>query len=302
MVPKVWGKGEGRIVERKGALTRMERESIHQRNRFMARLVRNFLPFFLLMFMFSPAVAHYLNAGPTSNPNGMKIPKDPVIISDSAYLPEGKIAEDSPVTDLDNNGKVSSSTWTTEMQRVNAAGAITETIISNVWAKGKRMRVERFRKVFDGTLRLSAILISDGEAEYTYRPGDSKVVRIPKGYRAEDLARKWVTQKSEESIGFEVLDGKPCQVFRVINEVDLKGLLTVRVEVKEWRWKEYVLKSITKTDGDPGADTRIIVVKDLRLDASFADTLFELPAGLRIEEMPLPVLDESRPFDRERSA
>jgi hypothetical protein len=269
----------------------MERKSIHQRDRSMAKWVGYFLSFFLLMFMFFSAFAHYCNACPGCDPNGIRIPKDPVIIDDSTYLPEGKIAEDPPVTDLDNNGKVTSSTWTTEMQRVNASGIITETIISSVWAKGERKRVERFRKVSDGTLRLLAILISDGEAEYTYRPGDSKALRIPKGYRAEDLARKWVTQKSEESIGFEVLDGKPCQIFRVINEVDLKGLLTVRVEVKEWRWKEYVLKSITKTDGDPKADTRIIVVKDLRLDASLADTLFELPPGLRIEEMTLPVLD-----------
>jgi hypothetical protein len=177
--------------------------------------------------------------------------------------------------------------WTLESRRVNAAGHTTETTISNVWVKGEKTRAHRFLKVFDGTrssLRLLTILISDGHSQYSYRPPESKVVKIPRGYEAEELARKWVTQKCEEHIGFEFFDGKPCQIFWVINEVDLGGLLNVRVEVKEWRWRGFILKSVTQTDGSPDGDTRIIVVGGLRLDTAIPDAFFELPAGVRIVE------------------
>jgi ABC-type nickel/cobalt efflux system permease component RcnA len=86
----------------------MRRETIHQGDRFMVRSVRYLLPFFLLLFLSSPSVAHNFIADPgVDHWTEVKILDDQVVISYSTYLEEGAVAADLQVMDFDKDGKVS---------------------------------------------------------------------------------------------------------------------------------------------------------------------------------------------------
>ncbi|MGD0626943.1 MAG: hypothetical protein ABSB32_19820 [Thermodesulfobacteriota bacterium] len=86
----------------------MRRETIHQGGRFMARFVRDLLPFFVLLLLSSPVVAHNFVADPGVNHwTELKILDDQVVINYSTYLEEGAVAADLQVMDLDKDGKVS---------------------------------------------------------------------------------------------------------------------------------------------------------------------------------------------------
>ncbi len=74
----------------------------------MVRCVRYLLPFFLLLFLSSPSIAHNFIADPgVDHWTEVKILGDQVVISYSTYLEEGAVAADLQVMDLDKDGKVS---------------------------------------------------------------------------------------------------------------------------------------------------------------------------------------------------
>ncbi len=74
----------------------------------MVRPLRYLLPFFLLLFLPSPSVAHNFVADPGVNHwTEVKILDDQVVINYSTYLEEGAVAADLQVMDLDKDGKVS---------------------------------------------------------------------------------------------------------------------------------------------------------------------------------------------------
>lgn len=184
-----------------------------------------------------------------------------------------------------------SGSWVMEQRRIGPGGLMKENSISKVWIKGDRKRVETFRTLgaWSGTaLQPTTILFSDKDYEYAYYPSEKRMLRFPRALGLEALSQRWTKQRSKVRIGTEVVDGKTCQTYRVINDVNVAGLATVAMEVKESRWQGLVLKEVSRPIGSSTGDTLVTELKDVRLDVFIPDEKFVLPTGVRVEEVKIP--------------
>jgi hypothetical protein len=184
-----------------------------------------------------------------------------------------------------------SATWTMVQQRIDARGSTKETTTSKVWIKGDRKRVETFRTVgaWSGSaLQPTTILFAEGAYEYSYYPAQQRMLRIPRDFGLEALSKSWVKNRSEERVGSEVVDGKPCETYRLVNDVNVAGLTTVKMEVHESRWQGLVLKSISRPIDSQSGETYITHLKDVRLNISINDEKFVLPKDVQVEDVDVP--------------
>ena len=178
-----------------------------------------------------------------------------------------------------------------QQQRIGPEGLTKESSISKIWIKGDKKRVETFRTLgaWSGTsLQPAIIVFSDRNYVHAYYPDRKKIFRLPRDFSLEALAEKWTKKKSEVKIGTEVVDGKTCDIYRVVNDVNVGGIATVAMEVKESRWQGLVLKEISRTIGSNTADTLTTQLKDVQLDATIPDEKFILPADVPIEDAKIP--------------
>jgi len=185
----------------------------------------------------------------------------------------------------------SSASWVMEQQRIGPEGLMKESSISKVWIKGDKKKVETFRTLgaWSGTALQPAIIVfSDRDYVYAYYPDQKRIFRLPRAFSLEVLAEKWTKKRSETKIRTEVVDGKTCDVYRVVNDVNVGGLGTVAMEVKESRWQGLVLKEITRPIGSRTADILTTQLKDVQLDVAIPDEKFILPTDVRIEDAKLP--------------
>lgn len=184
-----------------------------------------------------------------------------------------------------------SATWVMEQQRIDPNGMVKENSISRVWVKGVQKRVETFRTLgaWSGTAQQPVtILIADKDYEYAYNPSLGRILKFPRNLSLDALSNKMVKKRSERKVGSEIVDGKTCETYRLVNDVNVAGLATVKMEVKESRWQGMVLKSVSKTMGSKTADTLVTQLKDVYLDVEIPDEKFVLPAGVQIQEVKIP--------------
>jgi hypothetical protein len=184
-----------------------------------------------------------------------------------------------------------SATWVMEQQRIDPNGMVKENSISRVWVKGDQKRVETFRTLgaWSGTAQQPVIiLIADKDYEYAYNPSLGRILKFPRNLSLDALSDKMVKKRSERKVGSEIVDGKTCKTYRLVNDVNVAGLATVKMEVKESRWQGMVLKSVSKTMGSKTADTLVTQLKDVHLDVEIPDEKFVLPAGVQIQEVKIP--------------
>lgn len=185
----------------------------------------------------------------------------------------------------------SSASWVMEQQRIGPEGLMKESSVSKVWIKGDKKRVETFRTLgaWSGTALQPAIIVfSDRDYVYAYYPDQKRMFRLPRAFSLEVLAEKWTKKRSEAKIRTEVVDGKTCDVYHVVNDVNVGGLGTVAMEVQESRWQGLVLKEISRPIGSRTADILTTQLKDVQLDVAIPDEKFVLPTDVRIEDAKLP--------------
>ena len=185
----------------------------------------------------------------------------------------------------------SSASWVMEQQRIGPTGLVMESSMSKVWIKGEKKRVETFRTIgsWSGTsLQPMIVVLADKDFEYAYYPSQQRMLRVPRTLGMEALSNKMVKKKSEARVGSEVVDGKVCATYRVVNIVNVAGLAKVPMEVKECRWRGLVLKEVSRTLGSSTADTLVTQLKDVQLDLFIPDEKFVLPAGVKIQDVQIP--------------
>jgi len=185
----------------------------------------------------------------------------------------------------------SSATWVMEQKRISPEGLIKEHSMSWVWIKGNRKRVDTFRTLdsWAGTAAQPAVIVfTDEKFVYEYVPDREKMVKIPRHVSLEVLSKKCTKKRSEERIGRDIVDGKLCETYFLVNDVSVAGLGTVAMEVRESRWQGLVLKSVSRTLGDKVRDILVTELKDVRLDAPIPDEKFILPTGVQVEEVKAP--------------
>jgi hypothetical protein len=187
-----------------------------------------------------------------------------------------------------------SATWVMEQLRIDPGGLVKEHTVSSVWIKGDRKRVDTFRTLgsWAGTAtQPSVIAFCDKDYEYVYYPDLQKMLKTPRAVGLEAMSDKMVRKRSEVKIGREAVDGKPCEIYLLVNEVNVAGLGTVAMEVRESRWQGLVLKSVSRTLGSTIRDYLVTQLKDVRLNVPIPDQKFMLPTGVKVQEIQAPPED-----------
>jgi len=149
-------------------------------------------------------------------------------------------------------------------------------VTTKMWWKGEKMRMEG---TFEGT---SMVYLMDmGEQlAYMYFPADNTAMEMDLGETQESVGEspteqsESITQYNPVTLGTEVLDGKNCRVIEYTAEA---------VKTKSWVWIDYGLIIRMESTTDEG--TSVFELKNIDFGA-IADSMFELPAGVQMMEMP----------------
>ena len=147
---------------------------------------------------------------------------------------------------------------------------------TKMWLKGQKMRME----MTSGGKNMVYFTDTVGQKAYLYFPSDNTAMKMDFS-TAQETAGKSPTEQSEslESynpviVGSEVLDGKNCLVVKYTQGTE---------EVKMWLWKDYGLAIKTESTTPEGTST--IELKNIEF-GNIADSMFVLPAGAQMIEMP----------------
>lgn len=191
----------------------------------------------------------------------------------------------------DQDNAFSSAQWTETMTHVDYDGKALETVVSKIWIKGDRQRIEKLRNNAGGAdgKAISAVILH-GHDKYTLKAGADKLIKTSLQAESVLYDKKWFKKINEQKTGVETIDGKTCDVYTFDSEHNLGGLLTIRSTVRECRWRGLSLKTVARmpTPPDGSGDAYITVLKDVQVDIPIADDLFKLPDGLPVEEKTLP--------------
>jgi hypothetical protein len=179
--------------------------------------------------------------------------------------------------------------WTETQTRVDYNGNVLETIISKIWIEGDNQRIEKVRELNSAPNQpkgLSYIIVRNHD-KYTYRAGADKLIKT--SLEAEKILHDSI-KTNERPAGSDSADGKTCEIFTYDSENTLGGLLSIRSQVRECRWHGLSLKTVARMPAPPegSGDSYITVLEQVEVDIPIDDKLFELPAGLEVEEKILP--------------
>jgi len=145
-----------------------------------------------------------------------------------------------------------------------------------IWLKGQKTRMEG---TFDGQ---SMVYLMDASKQlaYTYFPSENMAMEIDMS-KAQQATGESPTEQSGSvmdynpvTLGTETLDGKTCLVIEYSTSTG---------EVKMWVWTRYGLPIRTETTTTEG--TAVVELKNISID-NISDSMFELPAGVQIMEIP----------------
>lgn len=185
--------------------------------------------------------------------------------------------------------------WTAQMTQTEESGKVTKTS-SKIWIAGNKMRMETTDKK-TGEL---AVMISDGKDEYMYSPKEktaTKMGAMMRGMMTGMLDSKAFKEAAErrknaKKAGTETVSGKPCTIYAY--QQTFGGLTS---DVKEWVWtgKNFPMKTVVKTPQQKmtimgmtstvPASTTETLVTDLVVNKPAAASLFQLPAGTKVQDM-----------------
>jgi len=149
-------------------------------------------------------------------------------------------------------------------------------VTTKMWFKGQKTRME-------GTFEDKSMvyLIDMGEQlAYTYFPAENTAMKMSLG-KAQESVGESPTEQSESvekhnpvTVGTEVLDGKTCLVIEYTDETG---------KTKMWIWTMYGIPIRTETTTAKG--TTVVEIKNIDF-GDIPDSVFELPAGVQIMEIP----------------
>lgn len=134
--------------------------------------------------------------------------------------------------------------------------------------KGKKVRMEG---VSSGASGINMITLYDGQKAYAYFPEQNMAMVMPASHVSQQMPVINSEEFKKKIVGEETIDGRLCDIYQFS---DKKGA-TYKVWVA--RDIEFPLKS-------EAAGTRTYY-KNIRVNAAINDGIFELPAGVQIQDM-----------------
>ncbi len=150
-------------------------------------------------------------------------------------------------------------------------------ITTTMWWEGKKIRMEG---TFEGK-SMVYLVDMDEQLAYMYFPAENTAMKISLG-KAQETTGESPTEQSESimtynpvTVGTEILDGKNCLVIEYTTETE---------ETKSWVWIEHGLLIRIESTTDKG--TSVAELKNIEF-SDIADSMFELPAGVQVMEIPI---------------
>lgn len=149
-------------------------------------------------------------------------------------------------------------------------------VTTKMWWKGTKMRIEGTFEGYTGVY----LLDTAEELAYLYVPAQNIAMKMDWG-KAKGTAGESPSEQSESImkynpviVGTEVLDGKNCLVIEYTTETG---------KTKSWVWIEHGLLIRIESTTDEG--TTVAEIKNIDF-GGVPDSIFELPTGVQIMEIP----------------
>ena len=149
-------------------------------------------------------------------------------------------------------------------------------VTTKMWREGGKMRMEG---AFEGK-SMVYLVDADKQLAYMYFPAENTAMEIDLSNAQEAVGESPSEQSGSVmnynpvTLGSETLDGKSCSVIEYSAETE---------KVKMWVWTKYGLPIRTETTTEKG--TSVVELKNIDF-GSISDSMFELPAGVQIMEVP----------------
>lgn len=150
-------------------------------------------------------------------------------------------------------------------------------VTAKFWLKGYKMRWEG---TYEGK-NVVYLLDTGKQTAYLYIPAQNIAMKMNFA-KAKGTVGESPTEQSESvekynpvTVGTEVLDGKTCLV---IEYTDATG------KTKMWIWTRYGIP--IRTEGTTAEGTTVVEIKNIDF-GDISDSMFELPAGVQIMEIPI---------------
>lgn len=149
-------------------------------------------------------------------------------------------------------------------------------ILTKFWIKKDSMRTEMASP--DGSGTLITIVNSAKQEAYTIM-GDNTAMKIDiaqasQGVSSPGDAYSEIDDAKGKLVGHEKVDGKDCLVYEMTDGSD---------KVKYWLWEEYGFP--IKGEVTSGGEKIQFEYKNVKVE-DIADSMFDLPAGVEVMEMP----------------
>jgi outer membrane lipoprotein-sorting protein len=209
----------------------------------------------------------------------------------------------------ENGFKHATASWTVLTTQTDENNKVTKSE-SKMWLSGDKYRMEA-----QDQKGKQMIYLDDGKEVYLCNPAEKKAFRwgpsvesmfgsIMSGDLVAESARQ---RKTAKKLGSETVEGKPCDIFAYRSTVTVMSN-PVTSDVKEWCWSQekfpiksqiktpkHTMKIVFMTTEVPASES-VNLVKDLELDKSLDESLFTLPADLKVETLELPGGAAGGPF------
>lgn len=145
----------------------------------------------------------------------------------------------------------------------------THTSSGKIWISGEKVRIE------SETAGMKSIMITDNKGDM-YMVTDKTAMKIPAADDQTEPANAWADEELDKMkvVGKEKIDGHNCTVVEVTEEGNVTKM-----------WLRQDIGMPVKIESKADNATIVIENKNFKIGAQ-PDSLFELPAGVQVMEMP----------------
>ncbi len=160
-------------------------------------------------------------------------------------------------------------------QQVSVKGNLIATV--HVQSKGNLMRAE---SEFHG---MKLVLIHNDKGTFSYNVLQKEASKLPKAIEKTNLTAQlpryleFLEKNHAVKSGTEKVNGVECDIYKYTEPV-------IRRDARAWIWREK--KFPVKIEVDSPAGITLIELKNIQFDPKMNDSDFELPADVKVMELP----------------
>ena len=160
-------------------------------------------------------------------------------------------------------------------QQVSVNGNTVATV--KVWSKDDRMKAE---SEFQG---MKLVMLRNDKGSFTYNALQKEATKLPKAVEKTNLTAQlphymeFLEKNQAVKSGTETIEGRECDIYKFMEPV-------IRRNATAWVWREKKFPVKIEVES-PGGST-LIELKNIQFDVKMEESNFDLPADVKIIELP----------------